>query len=733
MNEQNSIISKINNTIQNNSNSITSLLNEVFNYLSNEIISINEKILVIERNHQVILKENKEKVYNQKKIRFSGGNENINDYNKIDILKDKEELFDCSNKKEDLNENYILKIKSQVDVMNRKNKISNFETESVVNDDIIKDNKSFIKNEKVNLDQKEYIKDNDNFSNKKENMIINNEKITNTIEDSSKYSKVKKISLIIDQQENINLDNNPRKTTKNGQENEKIMSRLTNLEEILNNQDIVIKNMLLRVEEKQTFNNMISNDNSNNINSNIIDYISIFEKKFEMKEKNLEKEIKENEEWISKLKNDSQILMKLIKNIEKNIKEEKEDKEQKEIKKNKVNDNTSDIKEIFDIENKNKFEFELCDAINRILRIESKIDENTEKRNVSMENDNEKFTSLEIKVKTLIKRQNEYEKEVQNLLLNMNINSIRDSISKLNEGLNLKEDQVKCLEYKDKLSLLESQIEYIKDEIAILTEVSKEMSTIQNLNKKIENLNFDIKNIRSLATNGKDYGKQFLNTINNELAKYLEIKSFESFSEQLRKEYKSLENFIFTVRRQNEEVMSSIQTKVSIDELKKLEDVFYVRIEELKSLFLKRFADKSEMNKNYKYLDKSIKSLSNEVHLRLNKPGDGWILAKKPIDNYQCASCETILGDLKEKKSKEDSKRYQVNKLLPEKDKLDDVSRMSKSVIKKRILNDNLSMSRHLLNEQNEVISNISNYNLILEENNNNETTEIINIYKIRK
>lgn len=729
MNEQHSIISKINNTIQNNSNSLTSLLNELFNYLSNEIISINEKILVIERNYQVTLKENKqERGYIQKKIKFSSGNENVNDYNQIDFIKDNEEIFYSSNRKEDLNESYIFKIESQVDVMNKINKASKIETESVVVYDNIKDN-NYNKKEKINLDQKEYVKDN-NVCNENENMRMDHEKIMNTIEDNSKYYKIKKNSLIIDQQENVNLDNNRRRTINNGEGNEKIMSRLTNLEEILNNQDIIIKNILLRIEEKQIFNNIASNDNNNNINSNIINYISMFEKKFEMKERNLEREIKENDNWISKLKNDSQNLMKLIKNIEKNIKEDKEEKEFK----NKLNDNTSDMKEISDKENKNKieFEFELENAITRIYIIESKIDEITEKKKESMENDNEKLISLGIKVKNLIKRQNEYEKEIQNLLLNMNINSIRESISKLNEGLNMKEDQVKCLEYKEKLSLLESQMEYIKDEIAILTEVSKEISIIPNLNKKIENLNFDIKNIRSLATNGKDYGKQFLNTINNELGKYLEIKSFESFSEQLRKEYKSLENFIFTVRRQNEEVISSIQTKVSTDELKKLEDVFYVRIDELKSVFLKKFADKSEMNKNYKYLDNSIKSLSNEVHLRLNKPGDGWILAKRPIDNYQCASCETILGDLKEKKSKEDSKRCQVNKFLPDKEK-SDISRMSKSVIKKRILNDNLSMSRHLLNEQNEVISNISNYNLILEENNNDETTEIVNIYKINK
>ena len=62
----------------------------------------------------------------------------------------------------------------------------------------------------------------------------------------------------------------------------------------------------------------------------------------------------------------------------------------------------------------------------------------------------------------------------------------------------------------------------------------------------------------------------------------------------------------------------------------------------------KKFADKIDTNKTFKYLDSQIKYLT-EVFIKKSDRNDNWLIAKKPIGGHACASCEAYIGDLKEK------------------------------------------------------------------------------------
>ena len=69
-------------------------------------------------------------------------------------------------------------------------------------------------------------------------------------------------------------------------------------------------------------------------------------------------------------------------------------------------------------------------------------------------------------------------------------------------------------------------------------------------------------------------------------------------------------------------------------------------IDELKISSNKRYADKIETSKSIKFIETQIKAL-HDAYLRKNEAGDNWLLAKKPINNYVCASCEAnIKGEL---------------------------------------------------------------------------------------
>ena len=72
------------------------------------------------------------------------------------------------------------------------------------------------------------------------------------------------------------------------------------------------------------------------------------------------------------------------------------------------------------------------------------------------------------------------------------------------------------------------------------------------------------------------------------------------------------------------------------------------KLEELKLYCNRRFADKVDTSKSIKYLDAQIKHIV-DVYIKRMEKGDNWLLAKKPIGGFTCASCEAYIGELKDK------------------------------------------------------------------------------------
>ena len=58
---------------------------------------------------------------------------------------------------------------------------------------------------------------------------------------------------------------------------------------------------------------------------------------------------------------------------------------------------------------------------------------------------------------------------------------------------------------------------------------------------------------------------------------------------------------------------------------------------------IKNFAEKTELQKSLRFFDIRIKQLEEAA----TKENENWLLAKKPMNGYLCASCEAYIGDLK--------------------------------------------------------------------------------------
>lgn len=173
---------------------------------------------------------------------------------------------------------------------------------------------------------------------------------------------------------------------------------------------------------------------------------------------------------------------------------------------------------------------------------------------------------------------------------------------------------------------------------------------LTRLKKKIDNLNANLSLI-SKSNNEADANSnlsyKIMSTDHN---KYVDIATFIEFKNSISKEIDSIEFTLSDLKKLIEEILLQLKAKINDIDLKNLEEYLLTKIEELKTGYTRKFADKLETSKNFKYLDTQIKHII-EVYIKRMEKGDNWLLAKKPMEGFSCASCESYIGDLKENNS----------------------------------------------------------------------------------
>ena len=83
--------------------------------------------------------------------------------------------------------------------------------------------------------------------------------------------------------------------------------------------------------------------------------------------------------------------------------------------------------------------------------------------------------------------------------------------------------------------------------------------------------------------------------------------------------------------------------------MKLFEQLINNKLEELKLYSIRKLADKVETTRNIKYLDSQIRHII-DVYIKKADKSESWLIAKKPLGGYSCASCESYLGELKNTK-----------------------------------------------------------------------------------
>ena len=260
---------------------------------------------------------------------------------------------------------------------------------------------------------------------------------------------------------------------------------------------------------------------------------------------------------------------------------------------------------------------------------------------------NEHFKKLKVDfaetVKELKRKDADLEKQIEIIKANPDLGKAKDDIAKLEKELTQKINNKDFLDLKDKFSVQNLNINNLRDNIDRISEISnKAKNDMGFLLKRVESLSAAQVSTRTALDELIGKEQEFI----FDSSKYLELVAFNKFLAGFQKEKEKSEQNLNSIHKLLNEMAEIIKTKSSSDDMKIFEEIINNKLEELKLYSIKKFTDKIENNKNIKYLDSQIRHIIDVYIKKLDK-ADSWLIAKKPLGGYSCASCEAYLGELK--------------------------------------------------------------------------------------
>jgi chromosome segregation ATPase len=339
----------------------------------------------------------------------------------------------------------------------------------------------------------------------------------------------------------------------------------------------------------------------------------------------------------------------------------------------KVSKNQNEIdsvreKELQSLENLNN---EIKDLMNRINNLSNKVDLINEEREIEKELRKKELDEESIQTKkfddsnyikvdrfiefkdSMLKKINSLDKKYQSLNSEIKNDFYEQEINALKLEINNKKPtQQEFYNLSIQVQQFTELFETMKEEnINLQSDMKKTRDTISALTKKYENVILQAMNINKANSESEENKNFEKNNILTKFDDYVEISIFNEFikeqtkfSEKLKKDFEKYRNFY-------DEIIETLKKAASVQDLKNLEEYFVDLLEEIKDKTSKLYPKKSDVNKSFKSVELQIKQIYEFLNKR-DEQGDNWMLAKKPLGGYSCASCETYLGDLRENNEK---------------------------------------------------------------------------------
>ena len=244
------------------------------------------------------------------------------------------------------------------------------------------------------------------------------------------------------------------------------------------------------------------------------------------------------------------------------------------------------------------------------------------------------------KFKALAKKVNDVENLVRQIMNSKALDEVNNKIKSLQFDLQnrLNHDDLKEL-YNFHYGDVEL-INDVKDSINLLYDDNrKAINDIQALNRKIESITANVTALQAMPRGGGDKGPTV------DITKFIDTGKFMESSKALYKEIERLRKDNEDNRRNIDDILNQIKSMANADNVNNVEAKLTNLITEFKVVVNKKYADKYETNKIIKVLENQVKAIQEDASKK-NEGGENWLLAKRPLNNFKCASCEANLENM---------------------------------------------------------------------------------------
>ena len=312
-----------------------------------------------------------------------------------------------------------------------------------------------------------------------------------------------------------------------------------------------------------------------------------------------------------------------------NIKKENEENtnEIKTVINNDINNNIENLKNNIEQNLENK----IADLEKKMNEIKDNKGDNFDILKLGLGNNEvnqEAIDALDKKITDLRKKMHDINNTLKLYMSNNETDSIKNELKDMKILLDkkiTKDDLKELYNYHMNTS---DEINDMKDQISLTYEdIRKLTKDINNIQQKIESING---NLSLLRDNPKIGNAPII-----DFSKYIDQAKLTETLRPILKEMEKIYREFDSVRR-DLSVFDEENKKNTKSQINKLDDDINKKINELKNVIQKKYLEKSEFNKSIKTLEVQIKSLGDEG----KKDADSWLLAKRPLKCFNCASCE---------------------------------------------------------------------------------------------
>ena len=197
------------------------------------------------------------------------------------------------------------------------------------------------------------------------------------------------------------------------------------------------------------------------------------------------------------------------------------------------------------------------------------------------------------------------------------------------------------------------QLKYLHDTKADKKDLNDIKNKIVDLYDKYDNHQLEIdainRRLDSLFNQllNKEGGEAPKITI--DFSQYVSKIDFDKHKKENDEEFKKIWEELGKLKDLINQIFDILKEKANLSDLEDLRNELLGKIRELTLGCMKKFADKNETANNFKYLEDQIKKILDMLSKKdsLND-AENWLIAKKPINGYSCAACESYIGDLKD-------------------------------------------------------------------------------------